>query len=126
MSYDLYQPSKKQLNHHLLLIDFFIYLRINFGEEESIDHRLSMYCSTEYMYNNLEYKIRPDAEIMLTNKESYWIEVDRTTESHSQLLTKFQNYKNFFYLKKNDLPIPFSAIMFVTDVKQQMYGMNRR
>ena len=127
LPYSLYQPPKQQISHHLLLIDFFIRLRIHFSEEESVDHRLSMYCSTPYTYNNMDGKIRPDAEIILPNGDAYWIEVDRSTESHSQLLSKFQNYKNFLsYLEENNLPIPFKGIIFLTDEKQQMYGMNRR
>lgn len=127
LPYELYQPPKKQIDHHLLLIDFFIQLRIQFGEDDYIDHRLSTYCSTKYVLNNIENKIRPDATILLPNKEAYWIEIDRATESHSQLLTKFQNYKNYIsYLEKNRLPIPFNSIIFVTDAKHQMYGLNRR
>jgi DNA-binding MarR family transcriptional regulator len=127
LPYSLYQPPKQQISHHLLLIDFFIRLRIHFSEEESVDHRLSMYCSTPYTYNNTDGKIRPDAEIILPNGNAYWIEVDRSTESHSQLLAKFQNYKNFLsYLKENNLPIPFKGILFLTDEKQQLYGMKRR
>ena len=127
LPYSLYQPPKQQISHHLLLIDFFIRLRIHFSEEESVDHRLSMYCSTPYTYNNMDGKIRPDAEIILPNGDAYWIEVDRATESHSQLMAKFQNYKNFLsYLKKNNLPIPFKGIVFLTDEKQQTYGMKRR
>jgi len=127
LPYDLYQPPKQQINHHLLLIDLFIQLRIHFYGEESVDHRLSMYCSTSYIFNNRSNKIRPDAEILLPNKSSYWIEVDRSTESHSQLLAKFKNYKNYLtYLKENDLPIPFKGIIFLTDAKQQTYGLKRR
>jgi DNA-binding PadR family transcriptional regulator len=127
LPYSLYQPPKQQIQHHLLLIDFFIRLRIHFFEEESVDHRLSMYCSTPYTYNNMDGKIRPDAEIILPNGDAYWLEVDRSTESHSQLLAKFQNYKNFLsYLEENNLPIPFKGIIFLADEKQQMYGMNRR
>jgi DNA-binding PadR family transcriptional regulator len=127
LPYSLYQPPKQQISHHLLLIDFFIRLRIHFSEEESVDHRLSMYCSTPYTYNNMDGKIRPDAEIILPNGDAYWIEVDRSTESHSQLLAKFQNYKNFLsYLEENNLPIPFKGILFLTDEKQQLYGMKRR
>jgi hypothetical protein len=75
----------------------------------------------------MDGKIRPDAEIILPNGDAYWLEVDRSTESHSQLLAKFQNYKNFLsYLEENNLPIPFKGIIFLADEKQQMYGMNRR
>ena len=127
LPYSLYQPPKQQLNHHLLLIDFFIRLRIHFGETEPVDHRLSMYCSTPYTLNTVDCKIRPDAEIILSNKESYWIEVDCATENHSQLLAKFENYKNYLsYLKKNNLPIPFKGIIFLTDAKRQTYGLKRR
>lgn len=127
LPYELYQPPKQQINHHLLLIDLFIRLRIHFSEEEAVDHRLSMYCSTEYTLDTKDYKIRPDAEILLPNKESFWIEADRSTENHSQLLAKFKNYKNYLtYLKKHDLPIPFKGILFLTDAKQQIYGLKRR
>lgn len=127
LSYDLYQPPQKQINHHLLLIDLFIQLRIRFNMDEFVDHRLSMFCSTPYTLEGVDYKIRPDAEIMLPDRGSFWIEVDRSTESHSQLLAKFENYKNYLtYLKKNNLPIPFKGILFLTDNKQQMYGLKRR
>lgn len=127
LPYDLYQPPKLQINHHLLLIDLFIQLRILYYEDESVDHRLSMYCSTPYTLDNKNFKIRPDAEILLPNRSNYWIEVDRSTESHTQLLAKFKNYKNYLtYLKKNELPIPFKGIIFLTDSKQQTYGLKRR
>lgn len=127
LPYELYQPPKQQINHHLLLIDLFIRLRIHFSEEETVDHRLSMYCSTQYTLESKDYKIRPDAEIMLPNKETFWIEADRSTESHSQLLAKFENYRNYLtYLKKHNLPIPFKGILFLTDAKQQKYGLKRR
>lgn len=127
LPYNLYQPPKLQMSHHLLLIDLFIQLRIQFNDDEAIDHRLSMYCSTPYTIDSIDYKIRPDAEVLLPHKESYWIEVDRGTESHSQLLAKFNNYKNFLiYLKENNLEIPFKGIIFVTDAKQRLYGLKRR
>jgi len=127
LPFELYQPPKQQINHHLLLIDLFIQLRIHFSEEEAVDHRLSIYCSTEYTLDSKDYKISPDAEILLPNKESFWIEADRSTENHSQLLAKFENYKNYLiYLKKHDLPIPFKGILFLTDEKQQRYGLKRR
>lgn len=127
LPYELYQPPKQQINHHLLLIDLFIRLRIHFSEEETVDHRLSMYCSTQYTLESKDYKIRPDAEILLPNKESFWIEADRSTESHSQLITKFKNYKNYLtYLKESNLAIPFKGIIFLTDPKQQIYGLKRR
>lgn len=127
LPYNLYQPPKLQMSHHLLLIDLFIQLRIQFNDDEAIDHRLSMYCSTPYTIDSIDYKIRPDAEVLLPHKESYWIEVDRGTESHSQLLAKFNNYKNFLiYLKENNLEIPFKGIIFVTDAKQRLCGLKRR
>lgn len=127
LPYNLYQPPKVQMSHHLLLIDLFIQLRIQFNDDEAIDHRLSMYCSTPYTIDSIDYKIRPDAEVLLPHKESYWIEVDRGTESHSQLLAKFNNYKNFLiYLKENNLEIPFKGIIFVTDAKQRLCGLKRR
>lgn len=127
LAYNLYQPPKLQLSHHLLLIDLFIQLRIHFNDDEAVDHRLSMYCSTPYTLDSIDYKIRPDAEILLPDKTSYWIEVDRGTESHSQLLAKFNNYKNYLvYLKENNLEVPFKGIIFVTDAKQRMYGLKRR
>lgn len=127
LTYEIYQPPKQQLSHHLLLIDLFVKLRLISNIEDEIDHRLSMYCSTKYIHDNKDCKIRPDAQIILPTKETFWIEVDRSTESHSQLLAKFQNYRNYFdYLKMNGLPIPISGIIVVTDAKQQEYGMKRR
>jgi hypothetical protein len=127
LSYELYQPPRLQVSHHLLLIDLFSKLRLISSEEEVIDHRLSMYCSTKYIHNGVECKIRPDAQIILSSKETFWIEVDRSTENHLQLLAKFQNYRNYFdYLKRNDLPLPINGILIVTDTKQQEYGLRRR
>ena len=127
LPYSLYQPPKQQLNHHLLLIDLFIRLRVHFEETEPVDHRLSMYCSTPYTLDGMDGKIRPDAEIILPDKQSFWIEVDCATESHSQLLAKFENYKNYLsHLKRNNLPIPFKGIIFLTEAKQQTYGLKRR
>ncbi|WP_404996434.1 replication-relaxation family protein [Caldifermentibacillus hisashii] len=127
LPYNLYQPPRQQVNHHLLLIDLFIQLRIHFSEEEVIDHRLSMYCSTPYTHEKMDRKIRPDAEILLPSKNSYWIEVDRATENHTQLLAKFNNYRDYLsYLKENNLDTPFKGIIFLTDAKQRIYGLKRR
>lgn len=127
LPYEIYQPPRQQVSHHLLLIDLLAKLRYMSDEGEEYDHRLSMYCSTKYIHNYEESKIRPDAEIIIPTKETFWIEVDRATESHAQLLSKFQNYRNYFdYLRKNKLPIPISGIIFVTDTKQQEYGLKRR
>lgn len=127
LPFDIYSPPKKQVEHHLLLIDFFISLRIHFYDDEYILHRLSMYCSVEYPVGNKDAKIRPDAEIMLANGDIYWIEIDRATESHAQLLTKFHNYKHYFkYLKDNELLLPMKGILFVTDTRSRSHGIKRR
>lgn len=127
LPYDIYAPPKIQVEHHLLLIDFFNTLRRDFYEDDYITHRLSMYCSVEYPFGNNQTKIRPDAEVVLPNGDVYWIEIDRATESHSKLLNKFYNYKHYFdYLKQNKLPLPFKGILFVTDTKKHTVGLKRR
>lgn len=127
LPYDIYAPPRKQVEHHLLLIDFFNTLRRDFYEDDYISHRLSMYCSVEYPSRPKPAKIRPDAEIVLPGGDVYWIEIDRSTESHAQLMSKFYNYKHYFdYLKQNNLPLPMKAVLFVTDTKSQNHGLKRR
>lgn len=127
LAYEIYAPPQKQVEHHLSLIDFFNTLRLNFFDDEHIPHRLSMYCSVEYSVANKQIKIRPDAEIVLSNGDSYWIEIDKATESHAKLLNKFNNYKHYFdYLKQQKLPFPMKGILFITDTKQHEGGLKRR
>lgn len=127
LPYEIYAPPRKQVEHHLSLIDFFNTLRWNFFDDEYIVHRLSMYCSVEYPTSNKQTKIRPDAEIVLPAGDVYWIEIDKATESHSKLLNKFYNYKHYFnYLKQNKHPFPMKGILFVTDSKQHTNGLKRR
>lgn len=127
LPYEIYAPPKKQVEHHLSLIDFFNTLRWNFFDDEHIPHRLSMYCSVEYPHGQKQAKIRPDTEIVLPSGDVYWIEIDKSTESHSKLLNKFYNYKHYFdYLKKNKLPFPMKGILFVMDTKQHEGGIKRR
>jgi hypothetical protein len=124
LEYGIYKPPTEQIHHHLILIDFFVRLRLM--SDQQIDHRLSMYASKEYEYNGKEAKIRPDAEVVLPYDRHYCIEIDRATESHSQLIQKFENYRHYFeYAEETSEQLP-TAIVFVTDEKQHQYGMNRR
>ncbi|MDE3840260.1 hypothetical protein C0966_13035 [Bacillus methanolicus] len=124
LEYGIYKPPMEQIHHHLILIDFFVRLRLMSNQQ--VDHRLSMYASKEYEYNGKEAKIRPDAEVVLPYDRHYCIEIDRATESHSQLIQKFENYRHYFeYAEEINEKLP-TAIVFVTDEKQYQYGMNRR
>ncbi len=124
LPYDLYKPPFQQIQHHLLLNDFFIQLRkIN---EVMIDHRGPIYSARDYTINGRNQKLRADAEILLPDHRSYFIEVDRSSENHSQLRGKFKNYKAYLdWLKNHNKALP-TGIIVVVEEKRKMYGFNRR
>ncbi|UQD53391.1 hypothetical protein C0971_16215 [Bacillus methanolicus] len=123
LPYDLYKPPFQQLHHHLLLNEFFIRLR---RMEEVVDHRGSIYSARNYTVDGKSQKLRPDAEILLPDHRSYFIEIDRSSENHSQLRNKFKNYKDYFdWLLANKKALP-AGIIVVVEEKRKMYGFNRR
>jgi len=89
--YEVYTPPLEQINHHIMLIDFFIKISINVPT--TIQHRNNLYAKRKTWTNHI---LRMDAEVRLGNK-SIAIEIDRGTESHSQLIEKFKGY--LFYIK---------------------------
>lgn len=121
LDYIIYKPPLQQMGHHLLLIDSLIKLDY-LDTEEQIDYRLSMYATRKYEKGF--DKLRPDAELLLSNSRSFFLEIDKGTEGYQQLVEKFTNYRNYLsQLKMDELPI---GILFITDTKRQMYGLKRR
>jgi DNA-binding PadR family transcriptional regulator len=124
--YGIYSAPLEQAAHHLLLIEFFIRLYNRDEFREVLDHRLNLYCSENYEWENQSRKYRPDAEIKFNDGRIFAIEIDRGTESHQQLRDKFRKYRCYFeYLKAQERPLP-DGIIFVTEEKRRTYGLNRR
>lgn len=91
--YSVYKPPLKQLTHHLLMIDTLLVMYPLTG----ITYRNNLYAK-RVAQSDPRYKrvaLKPDAE-MLINGLAYTIEIDCGTESHEQLVLKFENY--FHYL----------------------------
>lgn len=122
LEYSIYKPPLEQIAHHLLLIESLI--KIDFlNTDELIDYRLSMYATREYIYKNGVGKLRPDAELLIGDR-NFFIEIDKGTEGYQQLYEKFINYRHYLsQLETSKLP---SSIFFITDKKRQLYGLKRR
>jgi len=120
--YEVYSPPLEQINHHIMLIDFFINISINVPT--TIEHRNNLYAK-RVTYSN--HTLRMDAEVRLEDK-SIAIEIDRGTESHSQLIEKFKGY--LFYMKDleaKNISLDFQSIVFIVDnVKHREGGLKRR
>ncbi|MBU9721343.1 MULTISPECIES: hypothetical protein [Bacillaceae] len=97
---------KKTIKHHLMFVEYAIR-----KERDGYFVRHNLYCPQNYENN----KLLPDGELQLVNGEIISVEVDTGSMRLSQLVGKFENYKNFFdhCLNKNQ-PIPWIAITFVT------------
>lgn len=125
ISYDLHMPPLKQLAHHLMLIDFFI--ELNMIDEDTYDvikHRNNLYSSKTYFVDGKKNRCRPDAEIVLGNNR-FAIEIDRATESHEQLLQKFETYRQYLD-RSNDPAEKIDGIIFIVENKRRDHGIKRR
>lgn len=123
--YSLHMPPFKQLAHHLMLIDFFI--ELNMIDEDTYDevkHRNNLYASKNYYVDGVKNRFRPDAEIFIGNKH-FAIEIDRATESHEQLLQKFETYKQHLDYS-NDPAEKIDGIIFIVENKRRDHGIKRR
>lgn len=123
--YDLYIPPIKQPAHHLMLIDFFI--KLNMIDEDTYDvmkHRNNLYSAKTYHADGVKYRYRPDAEIQIGHKR-FAVEIDRATESHEQLLQKFETYRQ--YLEHSSNPADkIDGILFVVENRRRDHGIKRR
>lgn len=125
--YEVYSPPLKQPAHHLMMIDFFIELIKRGGDIYTNKHRINLYAAKSYELDGKKSRFRPDAEILLDD-QLYTVEIDRSTESHEQLVQKFLTYRDYFdYLSKNGLShqIP-KGILFVVESKRRDHGIKRR
>lgn len=123
--YDLYSPPLKQPAHHLMLIDFFLNLN-RIDEDKIIKHRNNLYCAKNYQVNGKSYRYRPDGEVIIDDKR-FTIEIDRGTESHEQLLKKFETYKQYLdYCAGSGVLEDINGIIFVVENKRRDHGIKRR
>lgn len=124
--YDTYKPPVRQFLHHHLILQSIISL---FGKESdlpSYPFRLTLDATEKYIYRNEERILKPDVEIKVGD-EIYALEIDRSTESYSQLVAKFENYKNYLeYTMKGNIEPTITKIIFIYDDKNSKYGVSRR
>ncbi|MED0677627.1 replication-relaxation family protein [Aneurinibacillus thermoaerophilus] len=134
-SYEVYQPPRGRLLHHMLLVDFFLQMERLKNEYENLnsEYRDNRYISEKYQWSPGElikddeksYFFRPDAEIKIQDKV-YWVEIDRGTEFFEELKNKFEGYERYLnYLSSMDRHIP-EGILFVTEKREQVHGFKRR
>ncbi|WP_047153696.1 replication-relaxation family protein [Aneurinibacillus tyrosinisolvens] len=151
--YDLQRPPKGRIQHHLLLIEFFLqlnFIRVNhptfsiqYRDNRFATRRYTLTQKGEIVDDEKNYVFRPDAEFRMTveqaNEEgipepilkSYYVEIDRGTEYFEELKSKFEGYARYFdYLEKQvgeevikKLP---EAILFVTDERDHESPIKRR
>lgn len=122
--YDYQTPPLKQPAHHLMQTQFMANL---FADQEHIvSHRINLYAAKIYMYKGKKYRFRPDAELFLPTG-TFCVEMDRATESHDQLIQKFETYKRYLeYCKENEIKTYINTILFVVEGKKRDHGIRRR
>ena len=91
-TYDIHRPPMRQVQHHLATVD----AQISAGLS-GVSCRNNLYASRA-IYNGAV--LRMDAEMEM-NGDHYAIEIDRNTESHQQLVAKFDNYLHYFLEQKS-------------------------
>lgn len=126
MSYELHSPPLKQPAHHLMQIEFYSHLIMD--QETIIRHRNNLYAAKSYTYKGEKNRLRPDAEVSLPTGLCC-IEIDRATETHEQLVQKFETYKRYLDYCDNDNSTkrtPIKTILFVVEGKKREYGIRRR
>ncbi|MBU0941447.1 MAG: replication-relaxation family protein [Bacteroidetes bacterium] len=117
--HSLYSPPMKSLRHHLMTVDVmtdaYILSKLN-------KVRMSV-------ANNLyvaEKVIKPDFGVLIKGEkhdQTYYIEIDRSTERGQALLNKFKKYNTYFQqLKRENKPLP-STIFFVVPNGQSGKGI---
>lgn len=123
LSYDYHKPPFEQIGHHLLCTNALLQLEI-FYTPSDITFRTSAYAARIYYQNSIKSILRPDAEFKTANNSHYFLEIDMATENSSQLLLKFENYKEYFNtLKVDQLP---HAIFFIMKGNSKSTGFKRR
>lgn len=136
--YDRYKPPLSRLEHHLLLIDFFLHcerLRA-ITPNISLDYRDNRYAHVQYTAKKNELfsestkegnsHFRPDAEIILDGKR-YYVEIDTASERSDHLRKKFEGYHRFLSTTTDHPSSLPNGIIFVSEAKQRGdYGLRRR
>lgn len=119
--YGVYKPPLRQLQHHLLMIETLLVMH----PLEDITYRNNLYARRTIRNGNARTILRADAEFKI-NDEVYTVEIDRTTESHEQLVAKFENYFHYSadYRSKNG-HFDIQHILFVVDAPIDGH-LNRR
>lgn len=124
--FDYQTPPLKQTDHFLMTIDFFKQL---ITSKELIYHHTNFYSSLTYYSEQKERKVKPDAAVIINNN-FYAVEMDRSTESHEQILAKFQKYKEHYdYCERTEdksRVTPVHTILFVVEARSRRYGIKRR
>lgn len=119
-------PPLKQTDHFLMTIEFFKQL---IASDEFFYHLTTYYSNLTYYLNQKEYKVKPDAAVII-NDNFYAVEMDRATESHDQLLAKFQKYKEYHdfceRVEDKSTVTPVHTILFVVEARSRQHGIKRR
>ncbi|MFJ7669673.1 replication-relaxation family protein [Lysinibacillus sp. NPDC097195] len=130
-SYETYKPPVRQYKHHHLILKAIVSLYSSGLNINTYPYRLTLDAVKEYEYHDnrlgwRKYQLKPDAEININN-EIYTFEIDRSTESYTQLVQKFIHYKRYTeYALEQQYKFPVTKIIFVVEDKERMYGISRR
>jgi hypothetical protein len=116
------------LSHYLDTNKFFKTLKI-YSDKNNIeftDFISDRFCSVKFLYLGKTFYINPDG-FCIFNKESFYIEIDRSTENSFKILEKIDAYSSFYlsfeYLKYFKT---FPTILFVVpDLKRKLLLINR-
>ncbi|MBM7608629.1 hypothetical protein JOD29_001876 [Lysinibacillus composti] len=104
-TYEVHSPPINQIEHHLMLVDFFI--RISVDRKEVFEYRNNLYSVRKY---DKKQKLRMDAEVKYGERRIA-IEIDRGTERFAQLVEKFKNYQ--LYLQDTNNKDDITDILIV-------------
>lgn len=115
--YEVYLPPLNQLSHHTMLIDF--YINITVVDFNPIEFRNNLYSKRKTWSGHI---LRMDAEVKFKDK-SIAIEIDRGTETHEQLIKKFEGYKRYLSdLETKGLSKDIHAITFIVENRKEKEG----
>ncbi|MGE7667418.1 replication-relaxation family protein [Ureibacillus composti] len=121
------QPPLKQNAHFLTTIEFFKVLIAD--QSAPFIHLTTHYSNLVYYKDNRRHKVKPDATVIVGNSR-YAVEIDRATESHVQLVQKFQKYKEHYdycqQVEDKSKVSPVHSILFVVEARTRRHGIQRR
>lgn len=114
ISYGTFTHNIRQLAH----LDLVNSATVNLIRTKHVTQiRNNLYAAKGFSFKGKEYKLRPDLEFRI-NEEIYYVECDTGSESHEQLLQKFENYRLYY---DSEVEKTFNILFVVPDKSNGNY-----